>query len=107
MPSRFMFSEHSRTRMAQRGLAEADVEFVVANGCCHQTAGAECYFLRRKDVPRDRDRSRLIGATVLLSSHNPGVVITVYRNRGALKKMRCKTKYRQKLSESLRWPLVE
>jgi hypothetical protein len=92
------FTGHSRKRMSQRGLSLNDVEYVVRNGTRYRKAGVIHCFLRRKDIPADdrRDDSlrRLEGTTVLLDARHGQEVITTYRNRNALSKIRAKPKYR-------------
>lgn len=92
-----MFSDHAMTRMAQRHLSATEVEYVVLYGRRLHTGGAIHCFLRWKDIPQD-DRgnaniARLEGTTVLLSADTTDTVITVFRNRSALKDITRKVKY--------------
>ena len=90
-------TEHAVQRMSSRGLDKPDIQYVVTHGARYITAGAIHVFLGKKDIPKadlrlDRFR-RLEGTTVLLDSRDGKTVITVYRNRKARKKDRCKMKY--------------
>lgn len=74
-------SNHARIRMAQRGLSEADLRYVLRFGRLHYAADAVIYFLCGADIP-SADRSkmgRLEGAAAITSFD--GTVITVWRNR--------------------------
>jgi hypothetical protein len=92
------FTVHSHKRMSQRGLSQRDVEYVVRNGTRYRKAGVIHCFLRKKDIPagdrRDDALRRLEGTTVLLDPLKGEEVITTYRNRNALSKIRAKPKYR-------------
>lgn len=96
------FSEHAITRMAQRGLTEAAIHYVLEHGQRLYRAGALHCFLGKRDIPaddrHDDDLCRLEGTTVLLDPKNKCCVITVYRNREALKNIRSKRKRNLKRS---------
>ncbi len=85
------------TRMAQRHLSATEVEYVVRHGRRLHIGGAIHCFLGRKDIPHDdRDNAniaRLEGTTVLLDARTADTVITVFRNRSALKTITHKVKY--------------
>lgn len=91
------FSEHATTRMAQRRLTTDDVLYVIQHGQVIYNGGACHVFLRRRDIPvedrRIANRARLEGTTVLLDSQTVQTVVTVYRNRAALKDISRKVKY--------------
>ncbi len=95
-----MFSEHAITRMAQRRLSVPEVEYVVDHGRRYYSGGVLHYFLGRRDIPQSdckHDRfAKLEGATVLLDPVSTLMVITVYRNRSAPKKITRKAKYNLK-----------
>jgi hypothetical protein len=96
MLEKLTFSEHARTRMAQRKLSEKDVEYIVQHGTRYHNAGGLFCFLGKKDIV-DKEQERLQGSVVLLDSETETVVITVYRNRAeAPKEIRSKLKYRSK-----------
>ena len=95
-----MFSAHALLRMAQRNLSPADVEYVLRHGRRYRRAGVVHYFLGKKDIPKDDARddaiARLEGTTVLVSPMGKGgavEIITAYRNRSALRRIRRKAKY--------------
>ncbi|WP_448335298.1 DUF4258 domain-containing protein [Bellilinea sp.] len=90
------FTFHALWRMALRGLSKADIDYVLANGKCHFTAGANFYYLGKRQIPyRDsqcNQISRLEGTVVLLSKDD-STVITVYRNKKSFVPIRSKAKY--------------
>ena len=95
MPEKLTFSTHSRIRMAQRKLSEADVEYIINHGTRHHNAGCLYYFLGKRNI-LDKGQERLEGSIVLLDSITETTVITVYRNRSeSTKGIRCKEKYDQ------------
>lgn len=95
------YSEHALIRMCQRCLSIGDVEYVVLHGQQHRCAGVVHYFLGRRDIPKNDCSNdflrRLEGTTVLVDSQDRRSVITVYRNRSALKCIRRKAKTNLKL----------
>jgi hypothetical protein len=92
------YTTHATTRQAQRNLSRDDVAFIVAYGRRVRSGGALHIFLGRRDLPHSRDlirRYEHLEGTVLVvddASFAP-VLITAYRNRRALKAIRCKAKY--------------
>ena len=101
MHNSLQFTEHALTRMRQRCLSIPDVEYVVLHGQQHRCGGVVHYFLGRCNIPTKDQRkdflSRLEGTTVLVDSHSRSSVITVYRNRSALKSIRRKAKTNLKI----------
>lgn len=101
MQNSLQFTDHALTRMRQRCLSTYDVEYVVLHGQQHRCAGVVHYFLGRCDIPtNDRSKDslrRLEGTTVLVDPQSRRSVITVYRNRSALKRIRRKAKTNLKL----------
>lgn len=91
------FSRHARQRMAQRRLSVADVDYVVQHGRHLHTAGVVCCFLGRRELElyadEDGSHDHLEGTTVLLDTETNRTVVTVYRNRSALKKINRKARY--------------
>jgi|GEM_PF-921481 hypothetical protein len=99
------FSYHARRRAARRNVVPDAIDYVLAYGRFLQRTGVTFYFLGRRDLP-PADRcaswaSRLIGTVVLVS--RSGEVITVYRNRGALRAIRRKLKYRLDTADMEEW----
>lgn len=82
--------------MAQRGLSEDDVDYVMKHGQRVRNAGACAYFLGKRDIPKEdlrKDKySRLEGTMVLVDSLGEQI-ITAYRNKKALREFRRRTKY--------------
>jgi len=85
-------SKHAIQRMAQRNLTVDDLEVVMRFGYLEYRTGAEFYFLRRRDLPEEMERTfaRLVGTAVLIKD---GCVITVYRNQHALSQIKRKLKH--------------
>jgi hypothetical protein len=87
---------HAQVRQSQRNVSPADVAFILAYGRRIRSGGALHVFLGRKDIPGDevREVGHLEGTVLVMDdSHPEPVLITVYRNRRALKSIRCKQKY--------------
>ena len=108
---RLEFTDHAATRMAQRRLSEQDVWYVVHHGRRYRSAGVLHCFLGKRNIPAD-DRSddkyaRLEGTTVLLDSRLGQRVITVFRNRLAMKTIQRKAKYYRKADWALHTTFVE
>ena len=112
MPLPLFYSDHALRRIAQRGLSMEDVEYVVANGRRIHAAGVIQCFLAKRDIPKrdlKNDKfARLEGTVVLLvrSSWARLVVITVYRNRKGLRKIRVKAKYARSRGPDRNLPLA-
>jgi len=98
------FSYHAHCRAARRNVAPQLVDYVLTYGRWIQRTGITFYFLGKRDVPAADRRagwaSRLIGTVVLVAPN--GEIITVYRNRHALRAIQRKLKYRV-ASESRDW----
>ena len=93
-----MYTDHARERQAQRNLSAEDVQFVWEYGRAYRCAGAVHVFLGRRDLPADKTMyqrfARLEGTTLVLDdTDTEPVLITVYRNRRGIKRIRSKTKY--------------
>ncbi len=88
-------SEHARQRGAQSNLRTSDVELVRRYGVLEHRTGVRFYILRRRDVERYRDvepRLAKLHDIVLIVSSDGTTVITLYRNRKALREIRRKPK---------------
>ncbi len=88
------YTKHATQRQAHRNLSHADVDFVWTHGRQVRSMGALHIFLGRRDIPTDKATAsryaRLQGTTLVLDDTQPQhVLITVYRNRRALKRLRC------------------
>jgi hypothetical protein len=80
--SEVSFSDHALLRLSQRGLSEADVEYIMSNGASEQIAAATIYYLRAVDigVGEQQRYQRLVGSAVITASDRD-LVVTVWRNR--------------------------
>ena len=89
-------SKHARQRGAQSNMCERDLDLVRRYGVLEHRTGVRFYFVRRQEVERYRKVEprlvRLHGIVMILSQDN--TVITLYRNRKALKDIRRKSKIR-------------
>lgn len=89
-------TDHALKRCAQRQVDSEAIELVTSYGRKIHRTGVVFYFLGRRDLPealRRQDRyAKLEGVTLLVGQD--GEVITSYRNRTALGKIRRKAKYR-------------
>lgn len=82
------YTDHARTRMAQRGITEQDIAQAIRIGLKIRRAGVIFYFVRRKDS------HDLHGLTVVQAQN--GVVLTTYKNRRGLRDIKRKSKYLSK-----------
>jgi hypothetical protein len=90
-------SAHAQQRQGQRNISEEQLRYVLRHGTRLRRTGVEFVVLRRCDIPiadlRDDRWARLQGAVVIIG--DGGTVVTVYRNRAALRCIRKKLKCRQ------------
>jgi hypothetical protein len=89
-------TQHAILRQRQRNLSDADIDYVMRYGASYHRTGITFTFLRKRDIdPEDRDQERFtrLEGMVILSSD--GVIVTVYRNRQALRRIGRKHKYRR------------
>jgi len=99
-------SNHARVRQAQRNLTDDEVAFIMRHGRRIRSGGALHIFLGWRDIPNDRaifqKYHHLEGATLVINDdgHTP-VLITVYRNRRALRDIRRKQKYDRTVSAEM------
>lgn len=93
--NRYEFTHHALVRMAQRNLSRSDVLYAIKNGVSLHRDGLLFYFLGQRDLPKGAPHwsHRLEGTTVLLDPWTL-TIITVYRNRKALRKIKRKPTYR-------------
>ena len=91
-------SHHAYKRQARRNLSESDILFVLDYGQWFHSAGALHVFLGRRDLPAERELYRRyahLEGTILVI-HDAGthlLLITVYRNRQGLKRIKHKAPY--------------
>lgn len=110
--TQFTLSDHAALRMSQRNCSLGDIEYVLNHGQRVHSAGVTTYFLGRKDIPEGDqkipDIARREGIAVLTKHLENGtlIVITVYRNREALKTARQKPKYDSRKFGSQTEPLA-
>jgi len=80
----------------QRHLAKVEVLYVLHFGRRLYNAGVLMVFLGKRDIPlgdqHDASVTRLEGTAVLVDASS-GLILTVYRNKAALKEHRKKPKY--------------
>lgn len=90
---KYRISKHAARRMAQRNLSVGDVALVLRLGRKEHRTGAEFFFLGERDVPPGLEGvlERLVGTTVVAVGK---CILTVYRNKGALSKIKRKLKWR-------------
>ena len=94
------YSEHALTRIAQRGLSDSAIEYVIQHGQRYRCAGAIHCFLRKCDIPasdQGNDAYAKLEGTLVILSRKGRTVITVYRNRKASRQVRRKNKTDYKL----------
>jgi hypothetical protein len=102
----FTLSDHAEIRMSQRNCSRSDVEYALNHGKRVHSAGVTTFFLGKRDIPQSDQKlskiSRLEGITVLAKAMENGIlqIITVYRNRTAIKAARRKSKYDLKKQNS-------
>ncbi len=83
--------------MAQRGIRESEVILAYQHGRRIHFSGRICIFLGKRDIPKELRNSPLAkraeGTVLLVDFLTESTVITVYRNKRALKRLRRKPKY--------------
>ncbi len=89
----YEFTVHAQLRMAQWNLRESDILCVIRYGQKYHRHGILFHFMGKKDIPQNaaKDLARLEGTTVLTADSR--TIITVYRNRNALKVIKGKVAY--------------
>lgn len=90
---RFNLTYHATTRLAQRNLTTTDVAYVLRYGQRLHRDGVVFYFLGKRDLPAAASfgARRLEGTTVVVDPQTL-TIITVYRNRKALRRIKRKHK---------------
>ncbi len=90
-------SRHAEQRGAQSNLSVSDLDLVRRYGVLEHRTGVRFYFVGRREVERYRHvEPRLVRLhdIAMVVSSDDHMVITVYRNRNALKDIRHKSKVR-------------
>jgi hypothetical protein len=97
-----LLSYHAQSQQARRNVSEADMLFVLEHGQQVYTAGAMHVFLGDRNLPRDRALyqryAHLEGTVLVVQAAWPRRLVTVYRNRQALKAIRAKKPYNRRPS---------
>ncbi len=90
----YVLTHHALERMAQRNLSLADIHFVIRYGQQLHRTGIIFYFLGYNDLAKDmrKQHARLEG-TIVLMNPKSRKVITAYRDRNGLRKIKCKLPY--------------
>ena len=99
----FTFTDHSRRRAAQRNLSVVEIEYVLTYGQYFRRAGAEFYYLRRRDIREwelSSDFSRLAGTAIILAKDGQTLITTWRNRRSGLKNIRRK---RERSSRKEQW----
>ena len=88
------YTKHAKKRMAQRNISKSDIWVAMRYGQKLHRTGIIFFFLGKNDIPEImlKTLEGLEGITVLLDPNNTEV-ITVYRNRDALRNIKRKTKH--------------
>jgi len=91
--TRVQISRHAARRLAERGISLEDVNLVLRLGRRLHRTGATFYFFGRRQIPRglERELERLVGTTLIVAD---GRLITAYRNKRAIAKIKKKPKRR-------------
>ncbi len=88
-------SSHAKQRGAQSNLRDHDLDLVLRYGVLEHRTGVRFYVMRKREVERYRlvePRLAKLHDIVIIVSNDDGTVITVYRNRNALRDIRRKPK---------------
>ena len=101
-------SKHAEIRSQQRGICEEQLEIVLDYGTRIYNGGALFCFMSAKDVPGHLSgnvKEHVQGITLII---NPGTedIVTVYKNKQALKAIKRKMKYQRRIgcSNSYNYP---
>ena len=85
-------TNHALKRINQRGISNRELELALEFGCIIHNAGAKFVFVRKKDIPKDLPGSiaEKIEGIVIVMNPFDGTILTVYKNRNALKNIKRK-----------------
>jgi hypothetical protein len=90
----FVMTKHAQVRCLQRGVRTADIEYLLAHGKKIYKQGLVFYVMLDKHIAQ---RGESVRHLVALVSHDQHVV-TVYKEKNALKKIKRATKHDLKKS---------
>jgi hypothetical protein len=100
MTTPFTLTDHAVKRCSQRGITDHQIQVAITYGKLLYRQGFRFYFLRGKDVPPWVDPhtlGRMKNLMVVISpdtAYDPSVtVITAYKNVGALRRVKRKTRH--------------
>jgi len=88
------FTSHALRRINQRRISDEMIELALKYGCVLYNGGAKFIFVRKKDIPEDMPRSiaeRVEGIVIVMNPID-GTILTVYKNKNALKEIKRKLK---------------
>lgn len=88
-PAPVALSHHARTRLIQRGIKIADVEFTLRHGKRIYKQGLIFYIMIDKVALK---RGESVKNLVVLATHE-GCIVTVYKEKNALKKIKRASKH--------------
>jgi hypothetical protein len=72
------YTDHARMRMAQRGIQESAIEFVIRYGHKEHRQGYVFYFLGRKNIPKAMKAQMIDRCINLIVVISGSVVVTCY-----------------------------
>ncbi len=87
-------TRHAFRRMNQRKISDEMINLALKCGCVIYNAGAKFVFVRKKDIPKDIPKAiaeKIEGVVIVMSSVD-GTIITVYKNKNALREIKRKIK---------------
>lgn len=85
---------HALNRMSQRRISDELLNLALKYGFVVYNAGAKFIFVRKKDIPEDMPRAiaEKIEGIVIVMNPIDGTILTVYKNKNALKEIKRKLK---------------
>lgn len=96
-------SQHALIRASQRNISNEDMQIVLTYGQRLHNGGAILYFLGQRDIPEELksdDRIMKLEGTTLVISKDGTCLITLYKNKDGLKKLKKKRKWTLPSSEA-------
>jgi hypothetical protein len=88
------FTNHALIRMNQRKISDKMLKLALRYGCVIYNAGAKFVFVRKKDVPEDLPKAvaEKIEGIVIVINPVDETIVTVYKNKDALREIKRKIK---------------